>query len=167
MNIDTIELEAIYAKLPSLPHALQRVAFALGDKCFEIDKIGKRLDVRPHTVAVNLQRIYENLGLGNIVQLGGVMYWNHLSKNPKQRHVPEPPLAELLTPQQLDIAALIVEGYQNINIHAILGISENAVKDEISAILRILRLSHRIEIAFRVLREHFLSMQQPHSPAPS
>lgn len=167
MDIDIAEMEAIYGRVSSLLPAQQRVANALGDGCFEIDKIAKRLDIQPGTVATTLHTIYNTINVYNIVQLGGAMYWKQLSKNPKRRRPPEIPLAELLTPEELRIAALIAEGYENLNISAIIDISEGITKYKIGTVLRKLKLTHRIELAFRVLREHFHTLQHPQSPAPS
>lgn len=69
----------------------------------------------------------------------------HVLRPPAQRSDPLEPLAEPLTPRELDVLQLLGQGYSNKMIARQLGISEHTVKFHVSAIYAKLGVASRTE----------------------
>ena len=67
------------------------------------------------------------------------------------------PMAEALTPSQLDVAVAIASGRKNSEIAAMLGVSVKTVDTHRTAVMRRLNLRNNVELCLRAVREGLVS----------
>ena len=84
---------------------------------------------------------------------GGTVFQQDILAYIRDRTVfPAEDVFSLLTPRELEVAALIAEGLSNREIAARLFLSDGTVRNHISMILEKTGLQHRTQIAVRYLR---------------
>lgn len=71
-----------------------------------------------------------------------------------------------LTPKELEILTLIAEGNSNKQIAGHLGISDQTIKNHVSAILRKINANYRAHAVYIAVRDGLISAQSPQDPAP-
>lgn len=165
VNLDLEEMQTIWRRVSLLTPTQQKIAELIGDGHFKGTEIAAMLGIHPGTLKTHLQAIYNRTRAFNLLQIAIPMHWKVLTEHRAAIALPETSLVEALSRRELDVARLVAQGYGNLNIALRLSISEHTVKQYLKGIFRKLKLSSRVELAFRVLRESYFLHQAQHSPA--
>jgi len=164
MNIEdaiaTIKIAA--SKFENLSPKCRKIAELIGER-YAPKQIASLLGKSFETVHSQIRVCKESMGVLTTSQLAIAMYWRELSEA-KNLTPPTRPIAEIVTPRELEIAYYIVDGYSDLNIAANLEITEETVGRHITNLSAALGVSNRTAIARRVLYEEFCNRNL--SPVP-
>jgi DNA-binding NarL/FixJ family response regulator len=161
-------MNTLWRRARNLTQTEKQIILLIGNGCPGPEAIAQRSGRSLNTIKTHLRHIYTALEVSTILQVAIPMYWKMLMACNESLAPPKKFLASELSPREREVAYLVAEGCRNREIVLRLNIAEDTVKHHLFTIFFKLGISHRTELAFRVLREYFfLYYYTSRSPHPS